>query len=275
MVTATISTEGAGAGGSASVQQTLNVTINAVADDPSLTVQAVSGDENTAIDFTGLSASLNDTDGSETLSVTIAGVPAGAKVFDKDGAELTVTNGEVTVTDPAQLANLDDFSVQPPANNDANFNLTVTATSTEDAGGSASVQQTLNVTVNAVADDPSLTVQAVSGDEDTAIDFTGLSASLNDTDGSETLSVTIAGIPGGAKVFDKDGAELTVTNGEVTVTDPAQLANLDDFSVQPPANSDADFNLTVTAPAPKVPEARPAFSSSLTSPSMRLPMIPA
>ena len=244
VVTAT-STEGAG--GSASVQQTLNVTINAVADDPSLTVQAVSGDENTAIDFTGLSASLNDTDGSETLSVTIAGVPAGAKVFDKDGAKLTVTNGEVTVTDPAQLANLDDFSVQPPANNDANFNLTVTATSTEGAGGSASVQQTLNVTVNAVADDPSLTVQAVSGDEDTAIDFTGLSASLNDTDGSETLSVTIAGIPGGAKVFDKDGAELTVTNGEVTVTDPAQLANLDDFSVQPPANSDADFNLTVTA----------------------------
>ena len=120
-------------------------------------------------------------------------------MFDKDGAELTVTDGEVTVTDPAQLANLDDFSVQPPANSDANFNLTVTATSTEGAGGSASVQQTLNVTVNAIADDPSLTVQSevVVGSEDTAIPL-NISSALSDTDDSETLSINIVGVPLGA-----------------------------------------------------------------------------
>ena len=232
-------TSGEAAGGSASVQQTLNVTVNAVADDPNITVNDQDGGVEDQWIPLDLQAALADTDGSETLSITISNVPSGALL--SPGAD---QGGGVWIVTPAELPTL---CILPPDDFSGEMNLVLNATSTEAAGGSTTISDEFKVTVAAVADAPTVLVQNVSGDEDTAIDFTGLSASLNDTDGSETLSVTIAGIPGGAKVFDKDGTELTVTNGEVTVTDPAQLGNLDDFSVKPPANSDVDFNLTVTA----------------------------
>ena len=186
-----------------------------------------------------MTAALTDTDDSETLSITISNVPPGALL--SPGSD---QGGGVWIVTPADLPLL---CIRPSADFSGEMNLTLNVTSTENDGDTATVSDQLTVTVTAVADAPTVQIQNVSGDEDTAIDFTGLSASLSDTDGSETLSVTIAGIPNGAKVFDKDGTELTVANGEVTVTDPTQLGNLDDFSVQPPANSDVDFDLTVTS----------------------------
>ena len=50
------------------------------------------------------------------------------------------------------------------------------------------------MSVAADADAPTLTVQDASGTEDTAIDLS-VASSLTDVDGSETLSVEIAGIP--------------------------------------------------------------------------------
>ena len=243
------STEGAN-NDQASIQQTFDVTVIAVADTPNLATAAISGSEDTAIDFTGLSSSLTDTDGSETLSVTISTIPTDAKIFDDLGIELTVSNNAVTITDPLRLAALDQFSIKPPPDDDANFTLTVTSTSTEGANNDqASIQQTFNVTVNAVADAPSLAVPVVAlvTSEDTPIDFTGLSSSLTDTDGSETLSVTISTIPTDAKIFDDLGIELTVSNNAVTITDPLRLAALDQFSIKPPPDDDTDFTLTVTS----------------------------
>jgi Ca2+-binding RTX toxin-like protein len=199
-----------------------------LADDPVISAEDVSGDEDTAVAL-NLSAVLNDTDGSETLSVTISGVPDGATL--NHGTDLG--GGEWSV-DPADLA---DLTITPPAGSDADFTLTLNAAST-DGTDTATVSRSFTITVDPVADEPVISVENVSGDEDTAISL-DLSAALADTDGSETLAVTISGVPDGAS-FNR-GSDLG--GGEWSV-DPADLA---DLTITPPAGSDADFTLTLNA----------------------------
>ena len=136
-------------------------------------------------------------DGSEVLSVTVAGVPAGASL----SAGTDNGNGSWTLS----AAQTDGVTITPPAGSGADFTLQVTATATEtDPNTSAVTTSTtgpteLPVTVTAVADDPTLGVEAAAGGEDTAIPL-DLSASLGDSDGSEVLSVTISGVPTGASL---------------------------------------------------------------------------
>jgi hypothetical protein len=212
----------------ATTTASLPVTVAAIADAPELTVQAASGDEDTAIAL-DIAAALTDTDGSEVLSVTISDIPAGATL----SAGTVNGDGSVTLT-PVQLAGL---TITPAANSDADFTLTVAATST-DGTDTATTTASLPVTVAAVADAPELTVQAASGDEDTAIAL-DIAAALTDTDGSEVLSVTISDIPTGATL----SAGTVNGDGSVTLT-PAELAGL---TITPAADSDADFTLTVAA----------------------------
>ncbi|HUT51391.1 MAG TPA: hypothetical protein VM325_18830, partial [Alphaproteobacteria bacterium] len=230
-LTVTASAIEADGGDTASVVDTINVTVDAVADAPTLNVADATGNEDTAIPLT-ITSALTDTDGSESLAVTVAGVPAGASLSagsDQGGGVWTLT--------PAQLAGL---TITPPADSDVDFTLTVTATSTEaDGGDTATTVDTIDVTVDAVADAPTLTVTSdVTGNEDTAIPLT-ITSALTDTDGSESLAVTVAGVPAGASLSagaDQGGGVWTLT--------PAQLAGL---TITPPADSDVDFTLTVTA----------------------------
>ncbi|KAA0570855.1 calcium-binding protein, partial [Azospirillum sp. Sh1] len=208
-----------------------------VSDTPSLTVNGVSGDEDTAIAL-NIAAALTDTGGTEVLAVTLSGIPDGAVLRDGSGAVLTVVNGSIVLTS-SQIPGL---TLTPPPNSGDSFSLTVTATSTDGSATPNSVTTTLPVTVNPVSDTPTLGVAAVTGAEDTPIPLT-ISPALTDTDGSETLSVTIGGIPDGAVLTNAAGEALTISGGSITLT-PAQLAGL---AITPPLNSDADFTLTVTA----------------------------
>ncbi|WP_199235340.1 Ig-like domain-containing protein, partial [Azospirillum sp. TSA6c] len=197
------------------------------------------GDEDTPIALT-ITPALTDTDGSETLTITISGIPTGATLSNSAGNTLTVSNGSITLS-PDKLAGL---AITPPSNSDADFNLTVTATAKDGSAAAVSVSSTLAVTVNPVSDTPTLTVSAATGNEDTAIALT-INPALTDTDGSETLTVTISGIPAGASLTNSAGNTLTISNGSITLT-PAQLAGL---KITPPLNRDDDFTLTVTATA--------------------------
>ena len=219
-VTATASD---GSSSAASVQ-TLTVSVEGVADAPSLTVADAAGSEDTAIAL-NLSSAL--TDSSESLSVLVSGVPTGAAL------SAGTDNGDGTWTlTPAQLSGL---TVTPPSNDSNDFTLTVTATSTDGSDTSQSVG-TVNVSVTGVADAPSLTAGDVSGNEDAAIAL-NLSAAL--TDSSESLSVLVSGVPTGAAL------SAGTDNGDGTWTlTPAQLSGL---TVTPPSNDDANFTLTVTA----------------------------
>ena len=226
------------------------VTVNAVADGPDLDVTAATGSEDTAIPLT-ITAAETDTDGSETLSVTIADIPVGATLTLSDGSTFTASEGDQSVTidgvdtDPTLLEGL---TIQAPTDSDADFNLTVSSTST-DGTDTNTVSESLPVTVNAVADAPDLDVTAATGSEDTAIPLT-ITAAETDTDGSETLSVTIADIPVGATLTLSDGSTFTASEGDQSVTidgvdtDPTLLEGL---TIQAPTDSDADFNLTVSS----------------------------
>jgi VCBS repeat-containing protein len=209
---------------------TVFVNVAAVADAASLGVSNASGNEDGSIAL-NINAALSDTDGSESLQVVISGVPAGAAL----SAGTRNSDGTWTLSQ-AQLAGL---KVTPPANSDADFDLTVKAITTEASNGStAQTVRTLHVTVNAVADAPALVVTDAVGSADSAIAL-HVNANLVDTDGSESLKVVIGGVPAGATL--NHGTHNA--DGTWTLT-AAQLSGL---TITPPTHSDADFNLTVKA----------------------------
>jgi Ca2+-binding RTX toxin-like protein len=209
---------------------TVETVLDDVASDPTLSVDAASGAEDTAIDL-DISAALTDTDGSETMTVTLSGIPNGA-VLRSGETEIGVSDGTATLT-PEQLENL---TITPPADDASDFTLSVSATSTESASGDTAVASaTIPVTVTGVADGTTLDTSPASGDEDTAI---GLDIQLGDLATGESATVTITGLPEGATL----SAGTANPDGSVTLT-PEQL---DGLTVTPAQDSHADFRLDVT-----------------------------
>ncbi len=238
------------------------VRFNAVADIPLLSVtNNATGNEDTAIAL-NINSSLFDTDGSESLHINIAGVPTGATL--SAGTNL---GGGVWRLTQSQLLGL---TFTPPANSDAEFDLTITAIATESsptstdttiASATAQIQESIHVQVDAVADTPALSVTStIISDEDQiiAINITG---ALLDTDGSETLSFEISGVPIGATL--SAGTDLGSGTWRLI---PTELVGL---TLTPVANSDDDFILTVTATAtetnPTSTDATAAIQTANTS----------
>ena len=250
-LTVTATTTEIDGGNSTSVSGTIPVTIeddggpdaptidlNSLVAGDQLTGEAA-GDEDTSI-LLDISADL--TDPTEELSITIGDIPDGATISivnpSGEDVDIPVINGEAFI--PSGLFELGgDIKLTPPPNSDEDFQLTVTATSTDSTGASASTTGTIDVDVAAIADEPQLQViEATTGDEDTAIAL-DITASLTDTDGSETLSVTIAGVPDGATL----SAGTKNPDGSWTLA-PAMLIGL---TITPPKDSNEDFQLSVTA----------------------------
>ena len=206
---------------------------------PSLAATDASGGEDGAIAL-DIDASLGA--GTEALSITISGVPTGATL------SAGIDNGDGTWTlTPAQLEGL---TITPPADSDADFVLSVTATGTVTGGGSVTSSTALTVAVAAIADAPTLVVNDANGigippgfidgggvpDPAIALD---IASSLVDNDGSETLSITISGVPNGAIL------SAGIDNGDGTWTLTA--GDLESLTITPPPGSGADFTLTIAA----------------------------
>ena len=218
-------------GDAATTLANLDVTVTGVADASTVNVVAAAGAEDSAIAL-DIGVALNDVDGSESITdITVSGVPAGAQLS---------ADGTWTLT-PADLVGL---TVTPPDDSDADFTLTVSATSTEAEDDSATTLANLDVTVTGVADVPTVTVADVTGGEDTAIAL-DIGVALNDVDGSESITdITVSGVPTGAQL----SAGTDNLDGTWTLT-PAQLTGL---TVTPPADFDVDFTLTVSATSTEV-----------------------
>jgi Ca2+-binding RTX toxin-like protein len=101
-----------------------------------------------------VAASLNDTDGSETLAVSVSAIPVGATLTDGHGNTFTSTTGHTSVDVTGwSLANL---SVTPPQGFTGDFQLAVNATTTDHATlttgavtNTKTVSQTIDVVVQA------------------------------------------------------------------------------------------------------------------------------
>ncbi|MGB0682094.1 MAG: beta strand repeat-containing protein [Magnetovibrionaceae bacterium] len=208
---------------------TIKVGVEAEADDVRLQGSDAAGGEDEAIAL-DIQAALTDTDGSERLSIVISNVPEGAELSaGSDGG-----NGTWTL----EPGDLEGLTITPPANSDADFRLDVEAVSREANGDEARQSLSINVGLEAEADEAELSISNAAGQEDNAIDL-DIRASLTDTDGSETLSVTLDGLPDGASLSagtENDDGSWTLEPDQL---EGLQLVPADDFS--------GTFNLSVTA----------------------------
>jgi VCBS repeat-containing protein len=201
------------------------------------------GNEDTAIRLGSITASLVDTDGSETLSVSIGSIPAGAILSDGTNS-FTAAAGSTSVNVTGWALN--NLTLTPPANFSGNISLNVSATATESTGATATTQSPLVVVVTPTVDAPVIsgnttivTMAQGSGGQST-INLPVL-ATLVDTDGSETLSIAISGVPTGA-TFNHG---TSTGNGVWTFS----AADLDDLTMTLPAgysSPSAGTALTVT-----------------------------
>ncbi|MFC7553419.1 hypothetical protein ACFQU7_15920 [Pseudoroseomonas wenyumeiae] len=120
-------------------------------------------------------------------------MPEGAVVRAGGAVLARQPDGSVLVS----AAAMGSLTITPPPDSDRDFTLRISAISAEPNGSQAeSPPQALPVQVRAVADAPVIIGTGGQGFEDTAVPL-DLSASLADTDGSETLFFLISGLPAG------------------------------------------------------------------------------
>ena len=191
----------------------------------------VTGNEDTAIP---LNITLGNLEPGATQSVLVAGVPTGAML------SAGTDNGDGTWTlTPAQTSGL---TITPLQHSDADFQLTVTASSDDGSTVETSGPQTIDVTVDPVADTPNLTVTSTaSGTEDGSAQV-NIPASILALDGNPGLVVTISNVPSGATL------SAGTDNGDGTWT--LGSGKLDNLIVEPPAGDASSFTLDISATAP-------------------------
>ena len=166
-----------------------------------------------------ITAGLVDADGSESLAITVAGVPVDATL------SAGTNNGDGTWTlMPDELSGL---SLTVPGSVIVDFSLQVTATATESDGSEAATSASIVVDVPIL---PDVVVEDVSGLEDTAI--------VLDITASDAEIVTISGVP--------DGAELSVGTLNDDGTWTLLPDQLDGLSLTPPQNYSGTIALSVT-----------------------------
>jgi len=249
------------------------VTVAPVPDVPELKVSPASGVEDSAIP---LSVSASVAGGESVASVTISGVPDGATLSagtDNGDGSWTLSGDD--------LADLGSLAVTPPGNSSADFALKVTATSTDGGVATASFTVTVapaadvpTLRVEDVAFGGTDDVRGgryIRGSRHDDVLFGGsgsdkirggagadvlygdsavvgaatvplhVQAALADTDGSETLGVTIAGVP--------DGVMLSAGTDNGDGSWSLAPADLDGLQMTVPEGYRNDFELRVTATA--------------------------
>jgi VCBS repeat-containing protein len=205
-----------------------------VAEPPTLAVGDVFGAEDTAI-LLGVGASLNDTDGAETLEVEIGGLPEGSTLHYIDGngvaQSIEITEGEGTVIISGETQSvLDTMAITPPDGDSDDFLIEVTATAVEADGSISSVSDSFNVIVNGI---PTVLPDTISGDEDAG-----------------TLVGSLTDDIGGDGTFDRDSDELEFSidgvaadeNGDTIVVAPEGTLTLHadgtyEFAIDPSQNA--------------------------------------
>lgn len=203
--TATIRVQATDAGGVTETQE-FTVTVNAVADTP--TVTAFTGGAGTAGQAGGIPLTLNvtfpDTDGSEVQEIWISGVPSGVTL---SAGSYDGTAGVWKLT-PAQTSGL---KVNAPAGWSQDLSLSVTARATEAGQTAVSTAKTTNVVINAPPTGASLSgsVNENAANGTTVGTVTGI-----DPDAGDTFSYALLDNAGGRFALTSAGV-LSVANGSL------------------------------------------------------------
>ncbi|MEZ5774072.1 MAG: type I secretion C-terminal target domain-containing protein [Hyphomicrobiaceae bacterium] len=261
----------------------IDVTVNPLADLPTLANASTIVRENNNSSSTSdpdlvvsigarLGLAMDDADGSQSLSLTLTGFPLDAQALTFGttiGGVTTSTDlatGTVTVSGANSadvLAVIGSLSVTLADDSDVNFTVTVNGSTTDSNGATsptAAFTLSHDVTVQAVADTPTLTVGAATKPavaEDSGFITYPVTVGLNDTDGSESYASVVVqfSTPGsGAAPEVQFGVIAGVTfdtsvAGRVTLTGAAAdiEAAMGSLQVRPGADNGEDITIRVTA----------------------------
>ena len=200
---------------------TVSLTITGTNDGPVAVADGAATSEDTAVVIPTAAILANDTDvdASDVLAITSVG-PA------LNGTVTLDTNGDVVFTPDLHFSG------------EASFAYAIT----DHNGGTATSSVTIDVA--AVADAPNLSALDADTYDGDVIPLS-ISSGLVDTDGSETLTITIAGVPSGSVL---SGGRLVSDDG-TSATWQLTQDDLDGLTLLPSATSSGDVDLTITATA--------------------------
>ncbi|ARC92094.1 hypothetical protein B6A42_08300 [Vibrio coralliilyticus] len=179
------------------------------------------GLQDTEIPLSQITSALNDNDGSETLQVTLSGLPQGATLSDGGSNNVIIgASGEVDVT----TWDLSSLSVLPPAGSHDDFTITVVATASEvNSTSEADSQATIDVVVH--ENKPTVTQSDVNVVDE---DHSAIGNVLTDIDGRDSdednllsvehFSINNVSYPAGGSVTLSEGTFVMQANGAYEFT---------------------------------------------------------
>ena len=220
-----------------SAAQTIAVTVNPVAETPVLTLGSTTATVAEGSTVTLPSITASGVDGDDTVTVTIAGLAAGATITDS--ADSTVFSGSSFTLRGAEVGSTLTLH---DGGNEGNFTLTVTANNTTAGETASSAAQTIALTVNPAAETPVLTLGGTTATvaEGSTVALPSITAS--GMDGDDTVTLTIAGLAAGATIT--DSVDATVFSGSSFTLSGAEVGST--LTLHDGSN-EGNFTLTVTA----------------------------
>jgi hypothetical protein len=234
----------------------LQITVDPVADIPSISASPPTGTEDTPIGL-NLIVGTTDIDGSEIVgNFTYLNVSGGATLLGSYDlvtlldSDAMIGNFSVVGFQRVPTGDVPGLQVLPPPNFHGQFPVSVVSTSVEPTDDLADPDRmnsaffTFEVSVVADADAPLITVpmMTILGQEDTEFDLLGLSSMLADTvfdNGAEILSAVISNVPPNS-LFSTGS-----NNGDQSWTIP--VASLPSLRYTPPPNFAGTITMNLTS----------------------------
>ncbi|WP_293069379.1 tandem-95 repeat protein, partial [Okeania sp. SIO2B3] len=192
----------------------------------------------------------------EDTAITIQRSELLANDSDPDGDEITITEFAAdNIKNGTLEETADSFIYTPNENFSGEESFTYTLTDSQGFTDTA----TVNINITPVADTPNLEIStptvSASQDQEISLDIT---ASLVDTSGSETLSITIAGVP--------EGATLSAGTDQGNGTWELTVEELENLTLTPSSAEQTEvlnFELTVTVTATETANSDTASESGV------------
>ncbi|TFH92424.1 T1SS-143 repeat domain-containing protein [Vibrio ouci] len=259
-------------GSTLTTDQTITIQVTPVVDDITVSTDSNTIKEDTATDLNlelilgdsiedgqTITGEGNSATGKETLNSLTVSLTAGATLAGPADVLQNNNDGTWTILDPTRL---NEIQLVPPEHYSGDISMTFTANITDaaDCVSETDTQDkstTVVINVEPVADMADLVTSDVLGNEDEYIYLGSMTASLVDQDGSESMSLSLKGVPEGAVVVYKvgdsyvlapnNGADGGSFNGKSTYEWQLDSSRLGDVYILPPRDFSGDIPLSLEA----------------------------
>ncbi|WP_117234609.1 RTX toxin [Vibrio maerlii] len=274
-------------GDSVTTEQTITIQVTPVVDDISIGADSLTIEEDTQSNL-NLSLILGDSvedgqlitgegnsaTGKETVNSLTVSITAGASLVGPNDVLSDNGDGTWTILDPARL---NEVELVPPLHFSGELTLTFSANITDAADcvtETDTQDKTTSITIDVapVTDLANLVTSDVLGNEDEYISLSSMTAELIDQDGSESMSLSLKGVPEGAVVVYKvgesyelapnngaDGGSFNGANTYEWQVDPSRIA---DLYILPPLDFSGDIPLALEAITQEIESGEVNFTES-------------